>query len=56
VEGWFKLLTERRLRRGAFSSVVALVEAIELCAEHWNDDPKPFVWRKTAEEIVEKVR
>jgi hypothetical protein len=25
-------------------------------AEHWNDDPKPFVWRKTAEEIIEKVR
>ncbi len=56
VEGWFKLLTERRLRRGVFSSVEALTEAIELWAEHWNDDPKPFVWRKTAEEIIEKVR
>jgi hypothetical protein len=39
-----------------FSSVEALTEAIELWAEHWNDDPKPFVWRKTAEEIIEKVR
>lgn len=56
VEGWFKLLTERRLRHGVFSSVEALREAIELWAEHWNDDPKPFVWRKTAEEIIEKVR
>ncbi len=56
VEGWFKLLTERRLRRGVFSSVEALTEAIELWAEHWNDDPKPFVWRKIAEEIIEKVR
>src|SRR6266536_1032970 len=53
---WLKLLTERRLRRGVFSSVEALREAIELWAEHWNDDPKPFVWRKTAEEIIEKVR
>ena len=56
VEGWFSLLTKRRLRRGTFSSVDALVEAIELWAEHWNDDPKPFVWRKTAEEITERVR
>ncbi len=56
VEGWLKLLTERRLRRGVFSSVEALREAIELWAEHWNDDPKPFVWRKTAEEIIEKVQ
>ncbi len=56
VEGWFALLTERRLRRGTFNSVAQLEEAIELWAEHWNDDPKPFVWRKTAEEIVAKVR
>jgi transposase len=56
VEGWFKLLTERRLHHGVFSSVEALREAIELWAERWNDDPKPFVWRKTAEEIIEKVR
>jgi len=55
VEGWFNLLTERRLRRGTFSSVDALVEGIELWAEHWNDDPKPFIWRKTADEIIAKV-
>jgi hypothetical protein len=42
--------------RGTFSSVEALVEAIEVWAEHWNDDPKPFVWHKAAEEIIEKVR
>ncbi|MGH9258536.1 MAG: transposase, partial [Acidimicrobiales bacterium] len=56
VEGWFGLLTERRLRRGVFNSVDALVDAIEIWAEHWNDDPKPFVWRKTADKIIEKVR
>lgn len=56
VEAWFARLTERRLRRGTFTSVDALIEAIELWAEHWNDDPKPFVWKKTAEEIITKVR
>ena len=56
VERWFKELTDRRLRRGAFNSVSALIEAIETWVEHWNDDPKPFVWHKTAEEIVAKVR
>ena len=44
VEGWFKQLTDRRLRRGTFTSVDALIEAIEVWAERWNDDPKPFVW------------
>jgi len=39
-----------------FTSVAELVEAIETWAEHWNDDPKPFVWHKTAAEIIEKVR
>jgi transposase len=56
VERWFKELTDRRLRRGAFSSVKALTEAIELWTDHWNDDPKPFIWHKAADEIIEKVR
>jgi transposase len=56
VEGWFSQLTERRLKKGTFSSVDELQEAIELWAEHWNDDPKPFVWKKPAEEIVAKVQ
>ena len=56
VERWFKELTERRLRRGVFTSVSNLIEAIELWAEHWNDSPKPFVWHKPAEEIIAKVR
>ena len=55
VERWFKELTDRRLRRGAVSSVKSLVAAIELWAEHRNDDPKPFIWHKSADEIVEKV-
>ncbi len=56
VEQWFGELTERRLRRGIFTSVPNLVEAIGTWAEHWNDGPEPFVWHKTAEEIVKRVR
>jgi len=56
VEGWFSLLTKRRLQRGVFTSVDNLIEAIETWAEHWNDDPHPFVWTKTAEAILTKAR
>jgi transposase len=56
VEGWFKLLTERRLRRGTFNSVEHLVDAIELWVSHWNDDPQPFVWKKPAADILAKVQ
>jgi transposase len=56
VERWFAELTNRRLRRGTFTSVPALVEAIGTWVEHWNRDPKPFIWHKPAQEIIEKVR
>lgn len=56
VERWFKELTDRRLRRGTFTSVAELEEAIQLWASRWNEDPKPFVWKATATEILEKVR
>lgn len=56
VERWFAELTKRRLRRGTFTSVPDLVAAIETWVEHWNRDPKPFVWHKPAQEIIDKVR
>jgi transposase len=56
VEGWFAQLTNRRLRTGTFTSVDELVDAIGLWVEGWNEDPHPFVWRKTADEIVTKVK
>ena len=56
VEGWFNLLTERRLRRGTFNSVSQLIDAIDTWVEHWNDDPEPFIWTKTPNEIIAKVR
>ena len=39
-----------------FPNVAELVEAITDWAAHWNHDPKPFVWHKTAKEIIEKVQ
>ena len=56
VERWFKELTDKRLRRGVFTSVAELTEAITTWAEHWNTDPKPFIWKATAEDIITKVR
>src|SRR5664280_3230455 len=46
IECYFNELTERRLRRGVFTSLPQLIEAIEIWAEHWNADPKFFVWHK----------
>ena len=48
VEGFFSALTRRRLRRGVFRSVVDLQAAINRYIAEHNDDPKPFVWTKTA--------
>ena len=56
IENWFSLLTKKRLINSAFTSVADLVAAIEEWTSHWNDDPKPFVWTKPANEIITKVR
>jgi len=56
VEGWFSILTNRRLKNGTFSSVGQLEEAIRLWAEHWNDDPTPFIWKKPVDEIIANVK
>ena len=55
VERWFKELTDRRLRRGTFTSVPKLIDAIETWAGHWNTDPKPLEWHAAADEILRKV-
>jgi len=56
VERWFKELTDKRLRRGVFTSVADLTAAITTWADHWNEDPEPFIWKATAEDIITKVR
>jgi transposase len=55
IERWFKELTDKRLRRGVFTSLADLTTAITDWAEHWNLDPKPFIWKATAEDIITKV-
>jgi transposase len=55
VEGFFSVLTRRRIRRGAFQSVVDLQAAINRYIQEHNDDPKPFVWTKPADAILEKL-
>ena len=56
IERWFKELTDKRLRRGVFTNVPELIEAITTWGSHWNDDPKPFIWHTPADEIIEKVQ
>ena len=55
VERWFRELTEKAIRRGVFKSVPDMIAAIEAYLQANNNDPKPFVWIATAEEILEKV-
>jgi transposase len=55
VERWFGYLTDQMLRRGVHKSVQALEKDIRAWIEAWNEDPKPFVWRKTADEILSSL-
>jgi len=55
VERFFAELTEKRLRRGVFRSVLDLIQAIDAYLEEQNQDPKPFLWTKTADEIPDKL-
>ena len=56
VERFFAEITTRRIRRGAFTSVAELEAAIRDYLDRHNADPKPFVWTKSAETILEKER
>ena len=55
VERWFAYLTEDLLRRGDHRSVQALEKDIRDWVAAWNENPKPFVWTKTAEQILETL-
>jgi transposase len=55
VERWFALLTEKQLRRGVHRNTQALRDAIRAYITHTNEQPKPFVWTKTADEILASV-
>jgi len=55
VERFFGELTERKLRRAAHRSVRALNADIQDWIENWNENPQPYVWTKTADQILEKL-
>ena len=55
VERWFAELTNKRIRRGVFRSVRELEAAIREYIEVHNEDPKPFVWTKTADQILASI-
>ena len=55
VERWFAELTNRKLRRSAHRSVTELRADIQAWINTWNADPKPFVWVKTADQILETL-
>jgi transposase len=55
VERWFALLTDKQLRRGVHRSTHELIAAIQHYLAVSNENPKPFVWTKTADEILASV-
>ena len=55
VERWFAELTNRKLRRSAHRSVTELEADIRNWINEWNKDPRPFVWTKTADQILETL-
>ncbi len=55
VERWFAELTTKWLRRGTHRSVKELTASIRTWITNWNDDPTPFVWHKTADEILDTL-
>jgi transposase len=55
VERWFGELTSKRVRRGSFSSVENLENAIAEFLAAWNENPRPFVWTATVQLIQEKL-
>ena len=56
VERWFRELTNKRIRRGTFTSVDRLIEAIMSYVDHHNENPTSFVWTTKVEDILAKVR
>ena len=56
VERWFGELTTKLIQRGVHKSVQALEADIRAWIETWNEDPRPYVWTKTADEIPRQHR
>jgi hypothetical protein len=55
VERFFRDISTERLRRGVFTSVPELEAAIDAYVAHHNTNAKPFIWTKSARDILQKV-
>jgi transposase len=55
VERWFAFVTDELIRRGNHTSVQALENDIRGWVKNWNENPKPFIWTKNAEQILESL-
>ena len=55
VERWFAELTSKWLRRGTYRSVGELTASIQSWIDTWNQHPRPFVWTKTADQILDSI-
>jgi hypothetical protein len=55
VERWCALLPDQQIRRGVHKNVQALEREIRAWIHVWNETPKPFVWVKTSDEILERL-
>jgi transposase len=56
VERWFGELTTKKLKRSAHTSVTALNADIRAWIDTWNENPQPFVWTKTADQILDSIQ
>lgn len=56
VERWFAELTNRKLRRSAHRSIRQLTDDLNTWIATWNTNPRPFIWRKTADEILDNLK
>ena len=56
VERWFAEITDKRIRRGSFTSVQSLEKAIRDYLDHNNQNPKPFAWNADADLILGKIQ
>jgi transposase len=56
VEIFFGIITRQAIRRGSYTSVKDLIAAIETYIDGWNERCQPFVWTKTADQILAKAQ
>jgi transposase len=55
VERWFRLLTDKQIRRGTHRSLQSLEKDIRNWIKTWNENPRPFAWTKSADELLERL-